>query len=85
MVVESYAGVLPTSGEIVLALAEGAFTREHIAAELAEVVSGRRAGRTTPEEITVFKSVGFALEDLAAARLAYNRAVAANVGTEVDL
>jgi alanine dehydrogenase len=85
VVVESYAGVLPTAGDIVLALAEGTFTREQIAAELAEVVSGRRPGRTAPEEITVFKSVGFALEDLAAARLAYNRAVAENVGTEVDL
>ena len=85
VVVESYAGVLPTAGEIVLAISEGALAREHIAAELAEVVSGRRPGRATPEEITVFKSVGFALEDLAAARLAYNRAVAENVGTEIEL
>jgi len=85
VVVESYAGVLPTAGELVLALQEGAFGREHVAAELAEVVSGGKPGRTTPEEITVFKSVGFALEDLAAARLAYNRAMVENVGTEIDL
>ena len=85
VVVESYAGVLPAAGEVLLAIAEGALAREHIAAELAEVVSGRRPGRTAPEQITVFKSVGFALEDLAAARLAYNRAVADNVGTEIDL
>jgi ornithine cyclodeaminase len=85
VVVESYAGVLTTAGEIVLALAEGAFTREHVAAELAEVVSGRRPGRTAAGELTVFKSVGFALEDLAAARLAYNRAVIENVGTEIEL
>ena len=86
VVVESYAGVLPTAGEVVMAIAEGALTRDSgIAAELAEVVSGRRPGRTAPEEITVFKSVGFALEDLAAARLAYNRAMAENAGTEIDL
>lgn len=85
VIVESYAGVLPTAGELVLAFNEGALGRDHIAAELAEVVSGRRPGRTAPQEITVFKSVGFALEDLAAARLAYNRAMAESVGTEIDL
>jgi alanine dehydrogenase len=85
VVVESYAGVLPTAGELVIPIAEGALGRDHVAAELAEVVSGRRPGRTSAEEITVFKSVGFALEDLAAARLAYNRAMAENVGTEIAL
>jgi ornithine cyclodeaminase/alanine dehydrogenase-like protein (mu-crystallin family) len=86
VVVESYAGVLPTAGEIVLAMAEGALGPESgVAAELAEVVSGQRPGRTAPEEITVFKSVGFALEDLAAARLAYNRAMAESLGTEIEL
>jgi alanine dehydrogenase len=85
VIVESYAGVLPTAGELVFALAEGAIGRDHVAAELAEVVSGRCPGRTSPEEITLFKSVGFALEDLAAARLAYNRAMTENVGTEIEL
>ena len=51
----------------------------------AEIVSGRRPGRRAAEEITVFKSVGFALEDLATARLAYNRAIAENAGTEIEL
>ena len=47
-------------------------------------MSGRRPGRTAPGDITVFKSVGFALEELAAARLAYNRVMAENVGTEIE-
>jgi len=81
VVVESYAGVLATAGGLVIP----ALGREHVAAELAEVVSGRRPGRTAADEITVFKSVGFALEDLAAARLAYNRAMVEHVGTEIDL
>ncbi|HET7344230.1 MAG TPA: ornithine cyclodeaminase family protein, partial [Methylomirabilota bacterium] len=85
VVVESHAGVPSTAGELVLALREGAIGPDHVAAELADLVSGRRPGRTSPDEITVFKSVGFALEDLAAARLAYNRAVADGVGTEVEL
>jgi ornithine cyclodeaminase/alanine dehydrogenase-like protein (mu-crystallin family) len=84
VIVESYSGVLDAAGELVMAFAEGAFGRDHVVAELAEIVSGRRPGRTAPDEVTVFKSVGFGLEDLAAGRLAYNRAVAENVGVEID-
>jgi ornithine cyclodeaminase/alanine dehydrogenase-like protein (mu-crystallin family) len=84
-VVVEHAGVLATAGDLVLARQEGAIGPDHVVAELAEVVSGRRPGRAAPEDITLFKSVGFALEDLAAARLAYNRAVAENVGTEIAL
>lgn len=85
VVVESYAGVLPEAGDLVIPLAEGTIGRDHVKAELAELVAGTRPGRTSPEEITLFKSVGFALEDLAAARLAYERAVACGVGVEVTL
>ncbi|PYN62965.1 MAG: ornithine cyclodeaminase, partial [Candidatus Rokuibacteriota bacterium] len=58
---------------------------EHVVAELAELVGGIRVGRTRAEEITLFKSVGWALEDLAAARLAYNRARERSIGLEVSL
>jgi alanine dehydrogenase len=85
LVVDTYAGALASAGDVLLPMAEGAFTREHVAAELAELVTGARAGRTTAAEITVFKSVGFALEDLVAARLAYNRAMTLGMGTEVAL
>ena len=84
VVVDTYAGALEEAGDIVLPIAEGAVSRAHVAAELAEVVSGQRPGRTAADQITLFKSVGFALEDLAAARLAYNRAMAENVGTDVE-
>jgi ornithine cyclodeaminase/alanine dehydrogenase-like protein (mu-crystallin family) len=85
VVVDTYAGALEEAGDVLIPLGEGVVGRDHIAAELAEVVSGRRPGRTRPDEITLFKSVGFALEDLAAARLAYNRAVAQQVGAEIAL
>ncbi len=85
VVVEAYASVPAAAGELVIAMQEGAIGRDHVAAELAEVVTGRRPGRTTADQVTLFKSVGFALEDLAAARLAYNRAMADDAGTEIAL
>lgn len=72
-------------GELRHALAGGFLTRESVYAELAEVVAGRKAGRRSPDEITVFDSTGTALEDVAAAAVVYERAEAANVGLRVDL
>jgi ornithine cyclodeaminase/alanine dehydrogenase-like protein (mu-crystallin family) len=85
VVVDTYAGALEEAGDVLIPLREGIIDRTHIRAELAEVVTGRRPGRTNAREITVFKSVGFALEDLAAARLAHERARAQGVGKEVSL
>jgi alanine dehydrogenase len=83
--VDTYEGAWEEAGDLLIPIKAGAITRRHVRAELAELVSRRKRGRTTREEITLFKSVGFALEDAATARLAYDRAVAANVGTEVAL
>ena len=60
-------------------------TRAHVVGDLADVASGAVAGRTRPDEITLFKSEGFALEDLAAARLAYTRAKTRGLGRDVEL
>jgi alanine dehydrogenase len=83
--VDTYEGAWEEAGDLLIPIKAGAITRRHVRADLAELVSRRKRGRTTREEITLFKSVGFALEDAATARLAYDRAVAANVGTEVAL
>ena len=72
-------------GDLHHALAAGAMRREDVHAELAEVVSGRRPGRLTADEVTVFDSTGTALEDVAAAALVYERAVAQGRGVEVRL
>ena len=85
VVVDTYAGAMEEAGDVLIPLRDGIIERTHVAAELAEVVTGRRPGRTSDEEVTVFKSVGFALEDLAAARLAYDRARAQGIGKEVTL
>jgi len=71
------------AGDYLLALADGAIGDDHIRAELGEVLTGRAAGRATDEEITVFKSLGIAVEDLAAGELAYRNARATGCGTRV--
>jgi ornithine cyclodeaminase len=71
--VDTFAGALKEAGDLVRAIAAGRIAREHVRAELADLVSGRHAGRRSPGEITLFKSVGTALEDLCAARLVYER------------
>jgi ornithine cyclodeaminase/alanine dehydrogenase len=85
VVVDTYAGAQEEAGDLLIPIREGAITMAHVAAELAELVAGRKPGRTRREEITLFKSVGFALEDVAAARLAYDRALAAGIGQRVSL
>lgn len=67
--VDSYAGVLAEAGDIVVPMEQGLITRDSVVAELAELVRGERQGRTNDDEITLFKSVGTALSDLAAAQL----------------
>jgi alanine dehydrogenase len=72
-------------GELQHALAAGLMTREQVHAELADVVVGRRPGRTRDNEITVFDSSGTALQDVAAAVAVYEKARATGRGTEVKL
>jgi ornithine cyclodeaminase/alanine dehydrogenase-like protein (mu-crystallin family) len=74
------------AGEYQLAIKEGAITGEnHIRGELGEVLAGIAPGRASDDELTVFRSLGLAVEDLAAARCAVQRARQIGVGTEVEL
>ncbi len=75
VVVDTYDGALAEAGDLLIPLQRGVITGDHIAADLHELVSGKKTIRRSPEEITVFKSVGCALEDLVAAHLVYHRAV----------
>jgi len=72
-------------GDLHHALAAGALRREDVHAELADVVSGRRPGRRSATEITVFDSTGTALEDVAAAALVYERALDTGAGIDMRL
>ncbi len=74
--VDTYVGALREAGDLVQPLASGALARERVRAELAELVTGAHPGRARADEITLFKSVGTALEDLCAACLVLERAKA---------
>jgi ornithine cyclodeaminase len=72
------------SGDYLMALKEGAIGPDHIRAELGELLLGRAAGRTSAEEITLFKSLGLAIEDLASAQFLYGEAERRGTGTWVE-
>lgn len=83
--VDTYEGAFEEAGDILIPLRSGDIAKDHVRAELTELVTGRKAGRTSDGEITVFKSVGYAMEDAVTARLAYERAEAAGVGATFEL
>jgi alanine dehydrogenase len=78
--VDSRAGALAEAGDLVIPIREGAIDASHIAGELGDVFGGRTAGRRNAGEITIFKSLGMAVEDVAAARLALDRASERGLG-----
>jgi alanine dehydrogenase len=72
-------------GDLHHALDAGAVTRQHVHANLGEILAGTRPGRTSAETITLFDSTGMGLQDVAAAALLYRRALEAGIGTRVTL
>lgn len=85
VVVDSRESVLEEAGEIINALQTGEITKDHIHAEIGEIVSGTKDGRTSPEQITFFKSCGIAVQDAAAGRIALDNATKFNLGTVITL
>lgn len=83
--VDSRAGALAEAGDIVLAIQEGACGADHIVAELGDIASGAAIGRRSARDVTLFKSLGMAVEDVAAAHLAYRRATERGLGRGVPL
>ena len=81
--VDSRVGALAEAGDLVIPIKEGAIDAAHIVAELGDVFGGRAAGRRSADEITIFKSLGMAVEDVTAADLAYRRAVERGIGQEL--
>lgn len=85
LIVDSREAVLSDSGDILIPIKEGAITKDHIYSELGEIVAGKKKGRASDKEITLWKSVGIAIQDAAVAKLAYESAVDKKLGTEVRL
>jgi ornithine cyclodeaminase len=69
VIVDTYDATLAEAGDLLIPLREGSIGRDHIKMDLPELVKGGRSRRKTRDEITLFKSVGCALEDLVAAEL----------------
>jgi ornithine cyclodeaminase len=83
--VDSRVSALKEPGDILIPLEEGEITPDHIVAELGELVNGTRPGRRSREEITFFKSLGLAIEDLAAAQHVHAQASRLSKGTHFEL
>lgn len=75
---------LNESGDYLLAAKEGVVTPESIFGEIGELLTGTKRGRTSESEITLFKSLGLAIEDVVCADYVYRKAFAENAGTWVD-
>jgi alanine dehydrogenase len=82
--VDSRTAALVESGDVVLGIQEGRFAADHIVAEIGELAAGA-IGRRSDTEVTIFKSLGLAVEDVTAAELAYRRAVERGIGAVLDL
>ena len=76
---------LNEAGDFLLARQEGIVDDSHIAGEIGELIIGQIDGRRTSDEITLFKSLGLGIEDLAAANHIYRKAIESNAGSAVEL
>jgi ornithine cyclodeaminase/alanine dehydrogenase-like protein (mu-crystallin family) len=76
---------LNEAGDFLFPQKEGAVNESHILAEVGEILIGKHPGRVGEEEITLFKSLGLAAEDVASAHFIYQKAVEQGVGTSVEL
>ncbi len=85
LIADSREACLKEAGDIMIPLAEGAISADHIHADLGEIVTHKKPARTSDRQITLFKSNGLAIQDVAAARLVYEKARSAGLGVEVDL
>ncbi|HRQ38726.1 MAG TPA: ornithine cyclodeaminase family protein [Chloroflexota bacterium] len=85
LVVDSREGVLAETGDLLIPIQQGLITAGHIHAELGEIVAGIKDGRTHPQQITLFKSVGTAVQDAIAGRIALENAAQMGLGTLLDL
>jgi ornithine cyclodeaminase len=85
VVVDQVEAALEEAGDLVIPLRNGEIEESHLARELGALASGEVTGRTHPDDVTFFKSVGNAVQDMAVARFAYDEAIRRGIGQEVDL
>ena len=85
LVVDSRVAALAEAGDLIIPIREGRISAEHIHAELGELVNGTQVGRTDPDQITLFKSVGVAVQDAIAAGRALALAEQLGLGQIIEL
>jgi ornithine cyclodeaminase len=85
LVVDSRDASLAETGDLIIPIREGRISEDHIQAELGEIVNGSKPGRSDADQITLYKSVGIAVQDAAAAGLALRRAEELGLGQIVEL
>lgn len=85
VVVDTEEGALHEAGDLLIPVSQGKWSFDELYGELGEIVTGQKAGREHPDEITLYKSVGIAYLDTAVAKSVYERAIAAGVGTSIAL
>jgi ornithine cyclodeaminase len=85
VVVDAFDAALEEGGDLIIPLNQGLVTRDHYSRELGMLVNGEATGRTSQEEITFFKSVGNAVQDVVVAKRAVERARETGVGIDIDL
>lgn len=85
IVVDTFEGCLSEAGDLLIPMSEGKLKKEVIYGDLGDLVTGRKEGRQSDTEITFFKSVGFAMEDVVTAYHAYQKAIEKGMGRQIDL
>jgi len=85
VVVDQREAALKEAGDIIDPISKGVITADHIYAELGELVTSKKKGRTSPNEITLFKSVGLAVQDVSTATRVYELAKAKGIGRTVEV
>ena len=85
VVVDSIEAVMEEAGDLLIPLAAGQIKNDHIYAELGQILNGEMPARTQPEQITYFKSVGIAVQDAIAGRIALQNAVSQDLGSLISL
>ncbi len=85
VVADSLEGLFAEAGDVLIPISEGRMSQESVYGEIGEIAAGRKPGRVDSREITLFKSLGMAAEDVVAAKLVYDRALEQGLGVKIEL
>ncbi|MDR1943986.1 MAG: ornithine cyclodeaminase family protein, partial [Synergistaceae bacterium] len=83
--VDNMEAVLAEAGDFLIPAASGLYDLKNIAGEIGDVLAGKLPGRTSDDEITVLKTVGYAVLDVVAAHVVYKNALSRGIGAEIDI